>query len=43
MQRVTQAYETQDLPALLQLRLQIEQIDRSHIANAGEQRLKRYN
>ncbi len=43
MQRVNQAYEAQDLLALLQLQLQIEQIDESHIANAGEQRLKHYN
>jgi hypothetical protein len=43
MQRVNKAYETQDLLALLELQLQIEQIDESHIANAGEQRLKHYN
>ena len=43
MQRVNQAYEARDLLALLQLQLQIEQIDESHIANAGEQRLKHYN
>jgi curved DNA-binding protein CbpA len=40
MQRVNQACEAQDLLALLQLQLQIEQIDERHIANAGEQRLK---
>ena len=43
MQRVNQAYEAQDLLALLELQLQIEQIDPGHIANAGEQRLKHYN
>jgi uncharacterized phage infection (PIP) family protein YhgE len=43
MQRVNQAYEAQDLLALLQLQLQIEQIDESHLANASEQRLKHYN
>jgi hypothetical protein len=43
MQRVNQAYQARDLLALLQLQLQIEQIDESHIANAGEQRLKHYN
>jgi hypothetical protein len=43
MQRVNQAYESHDLLALLQLQLQIEQIDESHIANASEQRLKHYN
>lgn len=43
MQRVNQAYETNDLLVLLELQLQIEQIDASHIANASEQRLKHYN
>jgi hypothetical protein len=43
MQRVNQAYEANDLLALLELQLQIEQIDTSHIANASEQRLKHYN
>ncbi len=43
MQRVNQAYEANDLLALLELQLQIERIDASHIANAGEQRLKHYN
>lgn len=43
MQRVNQAYEAQDLLALLQLQLQIEQIDESHIATASEARLKQYN
>jgi PIN domain nuclease of toxin-antitoxin system len=43
MQRVNQAYETNNLLVLLELQLQIEQIDASHIANASEQRLKHYN
>jgi hypothetical protein len=43
MQRVNQAYEAQDLLALLELQLQIEQIDTGHIANAGDQRLRHYN
>lgn len=43
MQRVNQAYEANNLLALLELQLQIEQIDASHIANAGEERLKYYN
>jgi hypothetical protein len=43
MQRVNQAYKAQDLLALLELQMQIEQIDESHIANASEQRLKHYN
>src|SRR3546814_14629934 len=43
MQRVNQAYAANDLLALLELQLEIEQIDPSHIANAGEARLKHYN
>jgi hypothetical protein len=43
MQRVNQAYESNDLLALLELQLEIEQIDASHIANVGEQRLRHYN
>jgi hypothetical protein len=43
MQRVNQAYAANDLLALLELQLQIEQIDESHIANASAQRLKHYN
>jgi hypothetical protein len=43
MQRVNQAYAANDLLALLELQLQIEQIDASHIANASAQRLKHYN
>jgi hypothetical protein len=43
MQRVNQAYSANDLLALLELQLQIEQIDATHIANAGAARLKHYN
>jgi hypothetical protein len=43
MQRVNQAYEANDLLALLELQLQIEQIDADHIANVSEQRVKHYN
>jgi hypothetical protein len=43
MQRVNQAYAANDLLALLELQLQIEQIDASHIANASAERLKHYN
>ncbi|CAM4151630.1 J domain-containing protein [Roseateles saccharophilus] len=43
MQRVNQAYAASDLLALLELQLQIEQIDASHIASASAQRLKHYN
>lgn len=43
MKRVNQAYESNDLLALLELQLQIEQIDADHIADAGDQRVKHYN
>jgi hypothetical protein len=43
MKRVNQAHEANDLLTLLELQLQIEQIDASHIASASEQRLKHYN
>lgn len=43
MQRVNQAYAANDLLALLELQLRIEQIDASHIANASADRLKHYN
>lgn len=43
MQRVNQAHEANDLLALLELQLQIEQIDADHIASASEQRVKHYN
>ena len=43
MQRVNQAYAANDLLTLLELQLQIEQIDASHIASASAARLKHYN
>lgn len=43
MQQVNQAYSANDLLALLELQLKIEQIDASHIASASAQRLKHYN
>ena len=43
MQRVNQAYAANDLLALLELQLQIEQVDASHIANASAERVKHYN
>ncbi|QHI96779.1 hypothetical protein GT347_01495 [Xylophilus rhododendri] len=43
MKRVNQAYEANNLLALLELQLEIEQIDESHIANASQERLKHYN
>lgn len=43
MQRVNQAYAASDLLALLELQLEIEQVDASHIANASADRIKHYN
>jgi len=43
MQRANQAYEANDLLALLELQLEIEQIDAGHIAGADTKRLKHYN
>lgn len=43
MKRVNLAYEANDLLALLELQLQIEQIDASHIAKTSAERLKLYN
>jgi len=43
MQRVNQAYANNDLLALLELQIRIEQIDESHIANASAERLKHFN
>jgi hypothetical protein len=43
MQRVNQAYAANDLLTLLELQLQIEQVDASHVASASAQRLKQYN
>lgn len=43
MQQVNQAYATNDLLKLLEVQLQIEQVDASHIASASTHRLKHYN
>jgi hypothetical protein len=43
MQKVNHAYAANDLLTLLELQLQIEQVDASHVAGAGAQRLKHYN
>jgi len=43
MQKVNQAYAADDLLTLLELQLQIEQVDASHVAGASAQRLKHYN
>jgi hypothetical protein len=43
MQKVNQAYANDDLLALLELQLQIEQIDAGHIANADNRLVKTYN
>ncbi|HMX39539.1 MAG TPA: hypothetical protein PK971_04340 [Saprospiraceae bacterium] len=43
MQRVTDAYERNDLLALLQLQLEFERIDQSHLENLAEERLKHFN
>ena len=43
MQRVNQAYQSNDLLALLQLQLEIEQIDQTALGGIAEDRLKHYN
>jgi hypothetical protein len=43
MQRVNQAYESCDLLALLNLQLEIEQIDATHLASLSAQRLAHYS
>jgi hypothetical protein len=43
MQQVNRAYAANDLLALLELQLQIEQVDANHIASASAERLKHYN
>ena len=43
MQRVNQAYDKNNLLLLLQLQLELEQIDQTHINNVSEDRLKHYN
>ncbi|XAH24470.1 J domain-containing protein [Xylophilus sp. GW821-FHT01B05] len=43
MQRVNQAYASNNLLDMLQLQLEVEQIDQQHIQGLGEERLRRYN
>lgn len=43
MQRVNQAYEKNNLLQLLELQLELEHIDQSHLNNLGEERLAHYN
>jgi hypothetical protein len=43
MQRVNQAYERNDLLALLGLQIEIEQIDAEHLAQVSDARLGHYN
>ena len=43
MQKVNQAYDKNNLLLLLELQLELEQIDQTHIDNVGEDRLKHYN
>lgn len=43
MQRVTEAYEKNDVLALLRLQLELERIDQSHIESMAEAHLKYYN
>ena len=43
MQRVTQAYETSDLLALLRLQLEFNRIDQQHLETLAEEQLKYYN
>lgn len=42
MQRVTQAYEHNDLLTLLQLQLEFEQIDQDHLESLAEDRLRHF-
>jgi hypothetical protein len=43
MQKVNAAYAKKDLLGLLELQLEIEQIDQSHLNNIAEDRLKHFN
>lgn len=43
MQEVNQAYAKNDLLALLELQLRVEQVDAGHMAGADAQRVKHYN
>ena len=43
MQKANQAYAANDLLALLELQLQVEQVDAGHIGSASAQRVRHYN
>jgi hypothetical protein len=43
MQKLNQAYDSNNLLQLLELQLELEQIDQDHINNVSEERLKHYN
>jgi hypothetical protein len=43
MQKVNQAYAANDLLVLMEIQLQIEQIDLTHIASASAEKMKHYN
>ncbi|WP_439852070.1 molecular chaperone DnaJ [Pseudomonas syringae] len=43
MQRVNEAYESDNLLALLQMQMEIEQIDQTHIDSISDKRLKHFN
>ena len=43
MQKANSAYAANDLLALLELQLQVEQVDAGHIASASTQRVRHYN
>jgi len=43
MQRVNRAYEADDLLALLQLQLEIEQVDLEHVARASAEQVRHFN
>lgn len=43
MQDINQAYAANDLLKLLEIQVQLEQVDATHIAGLGAQRLKQYN
>lgn len=43
MQRANQAYEAQDLLALLSLQIELEHIDAAHLAGLADERVQHYN
>lgn len=43
MQKINQAYATNDLLSLFQMQMQLEHIDADHLAKVSAQRLKQYN